>query len=274
MVPLLCKKFLRGQQQQASGPSGGSGSGAPPSCFQGVFPDFDGFPTKRVPTSTPSPTSLPPTKRPTVTPSSQPSLSQQPTLSVSPSISFSPTMSFSPSISARPTTTPVPTLSAMPTIPPTISNSPTISQFPSNIPSEYVPPGSVVSVSLTLLYGFFPGGESEPTQDEVNALLAQTDAFFTIEFQGIYPDFQDLTISLLDTIYEPGFGFPVVTIDIEVDALFIPETDDIPSEPEIILALDAVPLDVYVENYVWASEPLFENVFYFVNEFDWRETSA
>jgi hypothetical protein len=217
-----------------------------------------------LPTVTPLPTITPfPTQTPLPT-----DMQGTPSLppSSAPSMSSAPSASFAPSISARPSS--APSISAMPSAAqaPTRAPTPVPTRAPTPVPTSPSAGGTTVrTVAARLGYGFFEGTTvREPTAEEIDGLIVQTEAFYTEVLSAAYPDrFVSFQATNIEDIFSNAeSNLPVV---VDFDSLVTLTSDEnTPTSNEIFNAMDVEmeTLQDYIQFFVWDSEPMGTSLFF------------
>jgi hypothetical protein len=123
------------------------------------------------------------------------------------------------------------------------------------------------AVLFHLEFGFYDGTLSEPTPQEIEALICESQEFVMAELQSQNEGecIEEVTISKIDWTYDETCPTAPVTVTYAAQALFCDRTE-VPQE--LIyesMKLDAESVKLYLEAYVWDSKPAKENVFYNAN---------
>jgi hypothetical protein len=123
------------------------------------------------------------------------------------------------------------------------------------------------AVLFHLSFGFYSGTLSEPTPEEIEALICESQEFVKAELQGKNEEecIEKVTISRIDWTFDETCPTAPVTVTYAAQALFC---DGAEVPPDLIyesMKLDEESLKLYMEAYVWDSKPKQENVFYNTN---------
>ena len=130
-------------------------------------------------------------------------------------------------------------------------------------PTSAMDPQKVIVEDSFLDYGFFQGTTvREPTQEEIDGIIIETNRFFTDVFSAAYgADFVSFSAdnSVMSFMGE-GDTYPV-RIDFDAAVTFAegatPATRD-----EIFTAMQNSDLNVYIQMYAWEAAPVMASLFY------------
>ena len=115
-----------------------------------------------------------------------------------------------------------------------------------------------------LEYGFFDGVTArDPTQEEIDGVVEQTNLFFTMVFADQYGD--DF-VSFVAEGNVASFGsdadtYPV-NIDFDAAVQFAEGTNPVPTRDEVFTAMQNSDLNDYIQSYVWEATPAMSGLFY------------
>lgn len=127
-----------------------------------------------------------------------------------------------------------------------------------------------VTANAKMQFSFFPDTQMrEPTKAEVNGLVKQARFFFTKVFESQFDDFVRFGAVASATNYTEGGTLPI-TLSLDVSAFFglkdgngnANNNNDDHTPEEVVAAMKNAQLTDFIQNYVWASEPFSENIFY------------
>ena len=162
-----------------------------------------------------------------------------------------------------------PTLNRATTLSPTIVPTNTPTTAPISRATTLPPVGRVTSLApttkeeemvyFTIQIDFFANKEREPTDEEVEAMMCQTQKFFekTIKDQlG-----QDITVQVTNIHwdYDTKAALPSM-VEFFADVRK-PDGTHVPAE-EVFKVMEGVDVKAFVEEYVWMSEVYKENIYY------------
>lgn len=122
----------------------------------------------------------------------------------------------------------------------------------------------VVVEDSFLEYGFFDGvTPREPTQEEIDGVVEQTNIFYNMVFSDQYgADFVSFTAeNNVATFGDAADTYPV-TIDFDAAVQFADGVAPVPTRDEIFTAMQNADLNDYIQSYVWESTPVMTSLFY------------
>ncbi|CAB9514684.1 expressed unknown protein [Seminavis robusta] len=139
-----------------------------------------------------------------------------------------------------------------PTLAPTISPAPTI------LSTTRVAEGR-------LGYTFFETTTvREPTTEEINGLVVETDAFYDMVLQMAYPTTYIAGSAMLTNIaetFDAAETFPVI-LDFDLMATFSTDEATAPTTEEIFAVMFSANYQDYLQNHVWIAEPQGDSLFF------------
>ena len=116
-------------------------------------------------------------------------------------------------------------------------------------------------------FGFYNGTLSEPTPEEIEALICESQEFVKAELVNDDQEacIEQVVLSKIDWTYDDKCPTMPVTVTYAAQAVYCDGTE-VP--PEVIyesMKLDPASVKLYLEAYVWDSKPAKKNVFYNAN---------
>lgn len=121
-----------------------------------------------------------------------------------------------------------------------------------------IPDGTTrILVESTLEYRLFDTATPrQPTQEEIDGVLAETTRFYTdlltTEYQGSNFNFDSFEAKLVSSDFNAGNNLPI-KIDFDANAFFTGE--NAPTPAEVFAVLEGADYQNYITNYVWMSQP-------------------
>ncbi|CAB9496023.1 expressed unknown protein [Seminavis robusta] len=120
-------------------------------------------------------------------------------------------------------------------------------------------------VESRLGYSFFAGTTiREPTDDELNGLVTQTNSFYDAQLQLSYPNFYVPGSASMTNILETSVQtatYPVI-LDFDLATTFTTSDANTPTADQIFVELGFFPYRTYIEQYVWSAEPAGTSLFF------------
>lgn len=204
-----------------------------------------------------------PTFLPTVTPF--PTFTPLPTVTPFPSFTPFPTIVDQSGPSTAPSLAPTiaPSVSSQPSLRPSVSDRPSVSKQPSVSPSSFSAGPTTRNVSARLGYGFFDTATiRQPTTEEINGLLVQTELFYSDLLRAAYPTtFTSFTMSNILETYDPTGALPVI-LDFDASVVFSADSNGSPTAAQVFAVMEAANYESYITGYVWASTPVGTSLFF------------
>lgn len=122
----------------------------------------------------------------------------------------------------------------------------------------------VVVEDSFLEYGFFDGVTArQPTQEEIDGVIEQTNLFFTMVFADQYgADFVSFAAENNVATFSSATDTYPVNIDFDAALQFAEGTNPIPTRDEIFTAMQNSDLNDYIQSYVWEATPAMSGLFY------------
>jgi len=123
-----------------------------------------------------------------------------------------------------------------------------------------------------LEFHFYEGDLREPTPSEIEALVCQSKDFIKEELEAEIADacIQAADITRISWTYNETCAIAPTTVTYAAEATFCDGSPVPPAELYEALKLDQDEIKLYLEEFIWKSEPLEENVFYGVNAFSFE----
>lgn len=116
------------------------------------------------------------------------------------------------------------------------------------------PPGTErVLVEAFLEFGFFEDVTArEPSQAEVDAMLARTSQWYTEQLQATFPNLESFEAAFVATETDLAADSPI-RVDFDANAFFTTGTE-IPSTGDVFIAMEGLNYQDYITNSVWSAD--------------------
>lgn len=156
----------------------------------------------------------------------------------------------------------MPTSSSAPSSSPSLSNQPSISLAPSTSPTMGGPTTRIVPSRLA--FGFFANTTArEPTQAELDGLIAKTDEFYSqflrTQYGSSFISFQAENVTSEFT--SQAAELPV-RVDFDAKVVFSTPAGNTPTSHKIFKVMENANYPDYIKMFVWASEPMGQSIFF------------